>query len=66
MGDINYIGTIGLVEKGKPTVIILQLISGLKLSLPVYANNAAALAGGLVADDLYRTNGNPDTICVVH
>jgi hypothetical protein len=34
--------------------------------LPVYANNAAAIAGGLVAGNLYRTGGNPDTVCVVH
>lgn len=34
--------------------------------LPVYANNAAAIAGGLVAGDFYRTNGDPDTVCVVH
>jgi len=34
--------------------------------LSVYANNAAALAGGLTAGMLYRTNGDPDTVCVVH
>lgn len=34
--------------------------------LPVYANNAAAIAGGLVAGEFYRTNGDPDTVCVVH
>jgi Ice-binding-like len=36
------------------------------LFLPVFANNAAALSGGLVAGGLYRTGGNPDTVCVVH
>lgn len=35
-------------------------------NLPAYANNAAALAGGLVSGDLYRTNADPDTVCVVH
>lgn len=25
-------------------------------SLPTYANNAAALAGGLIADDVYKTS----------
>ena len=34
--------------------------------LPVYANNAAALAGGLVAGDLYRTGADPDPVMVVH
>lgn len=33
---------------------------------PIYANNAAALAGGLVAGDLYRTNADPDPVCIVH
>jgi len=34
--------------------------------LTIYANNAAALAGGLVAGNLYRTGADPDTVCVVH
>lgn len=34
--------------------------------LQVFANNAAAIAGGLVAGDLYRTGANPDPVCVVH
>jgi len=36
------------------------------VGLPVYANNAAALAGGLVAGSFYRTGGDPDSVCVVH
>jgi len=35
-------------------------------SLTAYANNAAAVAGGRVAGDLYRTGGDPDLVCVVH
>ena len=35
-------------------------------SVPAYANNAAAIAGGLVQGDLYRTNADPDTLCIVH
>ncbi len=31
-----------------------------------YANNAAAIAGGLVVGDLYITGANPDYIAVVH
>jgi hypothetical protein len=34
--------------------------------LPAYANNAAAIAAGLVAGKLYRTGGDPDQICIVH
>jgi hypothetical protein len=36
------------------------------LVLPVYANNAAAITGGLVAGNLYRDNSNPDHVCIVH
>lgn len=36
------------------------------VGLPVYANNAAAVGGGLAAGDFYRTGGDPDTVCVVH
>lgn len=35
-------------------------------SLPIYANNAAAIAGGLVAGDLYRSGADPDILYVVH
>lgn len=38
-------------------------IMDLRLTLPEYASNAAALAGGLVVDQLYR---NGDAVCVVH
>jgi hypothetical protein len=34
--------------------------------LPIYANNAAAIAGGLAAGDFYRLGGDPDHVCVVH
>jgi len=35
-------------------------------SLPEYANNTAATGGGLTAGHLYRTGGDPDTVCIVH
>jgi len=35
-------------------------------ALPVFANNAAALVGGLFPGFCYRTGGATDTICVVH
>jgi hypothetical protein len=34
--------------------------------LPVYANNAAAIAGGLTAGAFYRDGLDPDHVCVVH
>ena len=34
--------------------------------LPIYRNNAAAIAGGLEHGNLYRTGNDPDVVCVVH
>lgn len=36
------------------------------LPLPNYANNAAAVAGGVPVGGFYRTNVDPDVVCVVH
>jgi hypothetical protein len=36
------------------------------VGLPVFANNAAAVAGGLTAGAFYRTGGDPDLVAVVH
>lgn len=35
-------------------------------AVPVFANNAAALAGGLTAGCHYRTGADPDQLCIVH
>ena len=35
-------------------------------NLQIFANNGAALSGGLIAGNLYRDGGNPDHLCVVH
>lgn len=34
--------------------------------LPEYANNAAAVAGGLAVGGFYRNGADPDVVCVVH
>ena len=36
------------------------------VGLLVFANNAAAIAGGLTVGAFYRTGGDPDVVCVVH
>lgn len=36
------------------------------VGLQIFANNAAALAGGLSVGQLYRTGADPDAVCVVH
>ena len=48
---------------------ILNLISAASISLPVYATNTAAIAGGLVAGNLYRnvgSAGSSSVVCVVY
>lgn len=35
-------------------------------TLPIFANNAAAITGGLSVGDFYRTGADPDPVCVVH
>lgn len=52
----NNVG-IGTVTPTSP----LQVVG-----LPIYANNAAAVAGGLTAGAFYRTGGDPDLVSVVH
>lgn len=36
------------------------------VDIPIYANNAAAIAGGLTLGSLYRTGADPDILAVVH
>ena len=45
---------------------VTMLINPLLYSVPVYANNAAAVAGGLGVGETYRTGGDPDQLCIVH
>jgi hypothetical protein len=35
-------------------------------TMPIYANNAAAKAGGLIEGNFYRSGGDPDPVCIVH
>ena len=52
----GYVGIGTTVPKGPLHVV----------GLPVYANNAAAITGGLTAGAFYRTGADPDPVCVVH
>lgn len=48
---------------------ILSLLNKAVVVLPVYADNTSALAGGLVAGNLYRTAGvagSSSVVCVVY
>jgi hypothetical protein len=68
IGDTNGdSGNTTIVNDDTAQTISLNAANGISLSpLPVYANNAAAIGGGLVAGMLYRTGGDPDPVCVVH
>ena len=72
-------GTIEYYTLGGDTILSMTPITGLVgigtssptsalqvVGLPVYANNAAAVAGGLTAGAFYRTGADPDPVCVVH
>jgi hypothetical protein len=76
IGDINVVNTLQVSGVQNATVGYIQFGSGsnmpkvggnganrLNLSnIPTYANKAAAVAGGLVAGDIYRTG---DNLCIV-
>jgi len=55
-------GTGAVVLATGPTLASTVSITGLQ----AFANNAAAITGGLVAGNLYRTGGDPDLVAVVH
>jgi hypothetical protein len=53
-----------LLFQAKNTLIIGNLQLDLSRII-AYANNAAAIAGGLVGGNVYRTGADPSTLCVV-
>jgi len=76
-GDITLTGGNFIVTGPAPSTITgdggMSVIGGplqtqnlRVMELPVYANNAAAVAGGLTPGDFYRTGTDPDYVCVVH
>lgn len=52
---------------GKVSIGTASTTSNLQVAgLQIFANNAAAIAGGLAVGAFYRTGGDPDFVCVVH
>lgn len=63
-GQLDVAGNVvaqGLVSNGD-----ISVNGNARLVLPVYANNAAAIAGGLTAGLMYRNGADPDHVCIVH
>ena len=58
-------GTACGVKTGGDRAIRMTGVTNLG-TVPSHANNAAALAGGLIAGDVYRTGADPDALCIVH
>lgn len=45
---------------------IQEIVQESNKPIPVFADNAAALAGGLTPGAFYRTGADPDPVCVAH
>ena len=63
-GQIDHGGLAGLLDDDHTQYLILAGRG--VVDLPIYANNAAAIAGGLGVGAFYRTGADPDPVCVVH
>ena len=55
-------GSGAVVLETAPTLVSPVTVSGLQ----IFANNAAAIGGGLAVGELYRTGADPDLVAVVH
>ncbi len=62
IGNIIY----GNLSSGDVTIPGKLKVGGPNATLQIYANNDAAIAGGLAVGDFYRTGTDPDFVCVVH
>ena len=61
VNDVNYASSASNYTAGGSYFKNLCLVG-----LPIYANNAAAITGGLKAGALYRNGADPDLVCIVH
>ena len=65
---VNGTAVISLSATGETTIADTCRVKALQFTTlpPIYANNAAAVAGGEKAGMIYRTGGDPDLICICH
>lgn len=61
LGDLENTRTVTISSFGGVGISALDINI-----IPIYANNAAALAGGLVIGNMYRTGADPDVLAIVH
>lgn len=61
-----YAASKGLELIGSAIYLNAALYQAALAGVPVYANNAAAITGGLGQGAWYRTGADPDFICIVH
>lgn len=69
MDDGDYQHLTAAEKTSVDSAILLKHVQGTDITIgaiSIYANNAAAVLGGLSTNNLYRTGGDPDTVCVVH
>lgn len=64
---INDAGTQGIRVSAVGGPLVLEAATFYQIeSVPVYADNAAAITGGLPVGGLYRTGADPDPLSIVH
>lgn len=63
--NISYVPTAPLTSTNVQSVVD-EITIGRIRQLPVYADNAAALAAGKIAGDLYRTSADPSLVAQVY
>jgi hypothetical protein len=63
--NITYTPTSPMTSTNVQSVLN-EILTGRLYQLPIYANNAAAIAGGKIAGDLYRTSADPSLVAQVY
>lgn len=71
LGDLTSSDSSGTIYNSwylicQPLVEYIQASGSIPHDLQIYANNTAAISGGLMVGDFYRTGTDPDNVCIVH